>query len=158
LLHVRDAASPLLEEQRVEVEAVLQELGVQDKPTLQVFNKIDLLSQGAATPMPTGAIPVSALKSEGLDHLLDCIDAALTADPLMEAHFSIPQSEGRILAALERGATLLNQRYEGNTVALTAWGPTSLLGRYRQYQQNGSNGSDGNAANNNTGRLSGERR
>lgn len=158
LLHVRDAASPLLEEQRLEVEAVLQELGAQDKPTLQVFNKIDLLADGAATPMPSGAIPVSALKDEGLDGLLQAIDAALTADPLIEAHFSIPQSEGRVLAALERGATLLNQSYEGNNVALTAWGPTSLLGRYRRYQQNGSNGSDGEVANNNTGRLSGERR
>jgi GTP-binding protein HflX len=158
LLHVRAAASPLLEEQRVEVEAVLQELGAQDKPTLQVFNKIDLLADGATTPMPSGAIPVSALKGEGLDGLLQAIDAALTADPLVEAHFSIPQSEGRVLAALERGATLLNQSYEGNNVALTAWGPTSLLGRYRRYQQNGNHSIEGNATDNNTGRLSGERR
>ncbi len=150
LLHVRDAASPLLEEQRVEVEAVLTELGVQDKPTLQVFNKIDLLAEGAATPMPAGGIPVSALKGQGRENLLQAIDAALTADPLVEAKFSIPQSEGRILAALERGATLLNQSYEGNNIALTAVGPTSLLGRYRRYQPNGDN--------NNTGRLSGERR
>jgi GTPase len=157
LLHVRDAASPLLEEQRVEVEAVLQELGAQDKPTLQVFNKIDLLAEGAATPMPNGAIPVSALKEEGLDALLKAIDDALVADPLIEAHFSIPQSEGRVLAALERGATLLNQKYEGNDVTLTAWGPTSLLGRYRRYQSIGDVGGNG-AANNNTGRLSGERR
>jgi GTP-binding protein HflX len=166
LLHIRDSASPLLEEQRLEVEAVLQELGVQDKPTLQVFNKIDLLAEGAATPMPANAIPVSALKGEGLDGLLQAIDAALIADPLMEAHFSIPQSEGRVLAALERGATLLNQSYEGNNVSLTAWGPTSLLSRYRRYQRNGNgrsdgivaNKSNGDAANNNTGRLSGERR
>jgi GTPase len=157
LLHVRDAASPLLEEQRVEVEAVLHELGAQGKPTLQVFNKIDLLTEGAATPMPTGAIPVSALQDEGLDALLQAIDAALLADPLIEAHFSIPQSEGRILAALERGATLHNQSYEGNNVAFTAWGPTSLISRYRRYQQNGNNGSDGGVGNN-TGRLSGERR
>lgn len=150
LVHVRDAASPLLEEQRVEVEAVLTELGVQEKPTLQLFNKIDLLAEGADRPMPAGAIAVSALKGEGLDSLLQAIDGALTADPLVEAKFSIPQSEGRVLAALERGATLLNQRYEGNNVALTAVGPTSLLGRYRRYQANGDN--------NNTGRLSGERR
>ena len=122
----------------------MQELGAQDKPTLQVFNKIDLLAEGAATPMPTGAIPVSALRDEGLDGLLQSIDAALVADPLIEAHFSIPQSEGRVLAALERGATLLNQTYEGNNVTLTAWGPTSLLGRYRRYQRNGDNRSDGN--------------
>jgi GTP-binding protein HflX len=156
LLHVRDAASPLLEEQRVEVEAVLAELGAQDKPTLQVFNKIDLLAEGAASPMPFAVIPVSALKGEGLDVLLKAIDDALTADPLIEARFSIPQSDGRVLAALERGATLSDQTYVGNEVTLTAWGPASLISRYRRYQRTGEPAEDG--ANNNTGRLSGERR
>ncbi|HEY4009708.1 MAG TPA: GTPase HflX [Acidobacteriaceae bacterium] len=133
LLHVRDAASPLLEEQRVEVEAVLTELGANDKPTLQVFNKIDLLAQGAATPMPSGAIPVSALKDEGLDRLLDAIDAALTADPLLEVRFRIPQSEGRVLAAIERGSSISHQKFQGNLVYFTAVGPTSLMERYRRY-------------------------
>src|SRR6201996_7551517 len=43
LLHVRDAASPTLDEQRAQVEAVLDEIDVGGKPTLQVLNKIDLL-------------------------------------------------------------------------------------------------------------------
>ncbi len=133
LLHVRDAASPLLEEQRVEVEAVLTELDVQTKPTLQVFNKTDLLAEGAATPMPSGAIPVSALKGEGLDRLLNAIDAALTADPLLEVRFRIPQSEGRVIAAIERGATISHQKFQGNLVYFTAIGPTSLMERYRRY-------------------------
>ena len=161
LLHVRDAASPLLEEQRVEVEAVLTELGAQDKPTLQVFNKIDLLAEGTASPMPSGVIPVSALKGEGLNVLLEAIDDSLTADPLVEAHFSIPQSEGRILAALERGATLSDQSYTGNDVTLTAWGPASLISRYRRYQLADNlriEDTVTEVASNNTGRLSGERR
>jgi GTP-binding protein HflX len=133
LLHVRDAASPLLEEQRVEVEAVLAELGAQDKPTLQVFNKIDLLAEGSATPMPGGVIPVSALKAEGLDHLLNAIDAALTADPLLEVRFRIPQAEGRVLSAIERGSMISGQRFQGNLVYFTAVGPTSLMERYRRY-------------------------
>jgi GTP-binding protein HflX len=58
----------------------------------------------------------------------------LTSDPLMEMRFRIPQSEGRILSALERGATLSGQRFDGNLVYLTALGPTTLLRRYRQYQ------------------------
>ncbi|MGH2843798.1 MAG: GTPase HflX [Solirubrobacteraceae bacterium] len=134
LLHVRDAASPLVEEQRVEVEAVLAELEVSGKPVLQVFNKIDLLSPGV--PLPAEAIPVSALTGEGLERLLLAVDAALTADPLTEARFCIPQAEGRVLAALERGATLSAQHFEGESVLLTAVGPSSLLGRYRRYQRN----------------------
>ena len=43
LLHVIDASAPTWEEQRVVVDQVLDELGVNDRPKLLVFNKIDLL-------------------------------------------------------------------------------------------------------------------
>jgi len=132
LLHVRDAASPTLAEQKAQVEAVLRELDVEDKPALQVLNKIDLLPPG--TPLEPGAIAVSGLTGQGLETLLHAIDAALTADPLVEASFRIPQSEGCVLAALERGAMLSRQRFEGNLVFVRATGPSSLLERYRRYQ------------------------
>jgi len=132
LLHVRDAASPTLAEQKSQVEAVLSELEVAKKPTLQVLNKIDLLPSGSA--MEFGAIPVSGLTGEGTEALLHAIDVALTADPLMEARFRIPQAEGRVLSALERGSTLTKQQFRGNLVYVTAVGPTSLLSRYRKYQ------------------------
>ena len=132
LLHVRDAASPTLDEQKQQVEAVLKELEVGVKPTLQVLNKIDLLPPDAH--LEPGAIPVSGLTGQGTEALLHAIDAALTADPLAEAEFRIPQSEGRVLAALERGATLNRQRFEGNLVYVHAIGPASLLQRYKRYQ------------------------
>jgi GTP-binding protein HflX len=132
LVHVRDAASPTLDEQRGQVEAVLNELEVGRKPTLQVLNKVDLLPPTAV--LEQGAIPVSGLTGQGLPDLLHAIDAALTADPLEQVDFCIPQAEGRILASLERGATVLNQRFSENLVYLTAIGPVSLLSRYRQFQ------------------------
>jgi GTP-binding protein HflX len=140
LLHVRDAASPTLDEQRSQVETVLAELGVSKKPTLQVLNKIDLL-RGVETlepgEQPDGAIAVSGLTGEGLQGLLHAIDAALTADPLETVEFRIPQAEGRVIAALERGATIAGQRFAGNLVYLTAIGPASLLERYKKYQFRG---------------------
>ena len=63
------------------------------------------------------------------------MDAALTADPLEEMEFRIPQSEGRVLAALERGASLTQQRFEGNLLYVHAVGPASLLGRYRRFRR-----------------------
>jgi GTP-binding protein HflX len=137
LLHVRDAASPTLDEQRSQVETVLSELGVMDKPTLQVLNKIDLLSPGSslqAGSQGKATIAVSALTGDGLEDLLHAIDATMTADPLESVEFRIPQAEGRILAALERGATITGQRFEGNLVYLNAVGPSSLLERYKRYQ------------------------
>jgi GTP-binding protein HflX len=136
LLHVRDSASPTIEEQKAQVEAVLSELEVGKKPTLQVLNKIDLLAgygEAGGVDVEPGGIPVSGLTGEGIDELLHAIDRALVADPLEEAEFRIPQSEGRVLAALENGATLSGQRFEGNLVFMTAIGPSSLLQRYRRF-------------------------
>jgi GTP-binding protein HflX len=138
LLHVRDAASPLLEEQKAQVESVLHELEVGKKPTLQVLNKIDLLQDGSqlqpGVQMAADTIAVSGMTGQGLEALLEAIDAALTSDPLEERTFRIPQSEGQVIASLERGATVLRQRYEGNLVYLTMVGPQSLMTRYRRFQ------------------------
>ncbi len=137
LLHVRDAASPTLQEQKAQVEAVLSELEVDKKKTLQVLNKIDLLRGFAElTPgeQPGGELAVSGLAGAGLDELLQAIDAALTADPLQTVEFRIPQAEGRVIAALERGATTLKQRFAGNLAYMKVVGPASLLERYRKYQ------------------------
>jgi GTP-binding protein HflX len=43
LLHVVDAASPVLDEQMAEVERVLAEIGASEVPQILVFNKCDLL-------------------------------------------------------------------------------------------------------------------
>lgn len=132
LVHVRDAASPTLSEQKAQVEAVLAELEVGNTPTLQVLNKADLLhGEFAAAP---GELLTSARTGQGLEQLLHAMDAALTADPLEEVEMRIPQSEGRVLAALERGATIADQRFEGNLTYLRAVGPASLVGRYRRFQ------------------------
>ncbi len=137
LLHVQDAASPNLEEQRSQVEAVLCELGVRDKPSLYVFNKIDLLPPGSVPSWDkqrSAVIAVSALTGAGLEGLLDAIDEILIADPLQTAEFCIPQSEGRVIAALERGATITGQRFEENLAYVQVVGPSSLLERYRVYR------------------------
>ena len=52
LLHVIDAASPVLAEQQAEVERVLAEIGAENVPQLLVFNKCDLL-QDSRQPRET---------------------------------------------------------------------------------------------------------
>ena len=134
LLHVRDAASSIREEQKTQVEKVLAELGVSTKPVIQVLNKIDLVPpQERAELSSDHAIPVSSLQRTGLAQLLTAIDAALMVDPLVECNFRLPQSEGAILASLEGGAIIDQKRFEGNLVFLRARGPASLLDRYRRF-------------------------
>ena len=136
LLHVQDAASPMREEQKTQVEKVLAELAVATKPTIEVLNKIDLVppQERAHLSGDRKAILVSSLQHTGLQQLLIGIDAALVVDPLVEFAFRIPQSEGSVLASLERGAIVGEKRFEGNLVYLRARGPASLLERYRRFR------------------------
>jgi GTP-binding protein HflX len=136
LLHVRDASSPMVDEQKAQVQKVLAELDVSRKPVIEVLNKIDLVPNSEGTPMGApGSIAVSGLKKLGLDHLLAAIDAALVADPLIEMQFRLPQSEGAILAALEAGAITEGKRFEGNLAYVTARGPASLLNRFKRFRE-----------------------
>ncbi len=95
LLHVVDAASPVLAEQQHEVERVLDEIHAAEIPQVLVYNKLDQLEPGRRprTPMdwverPNGVrVPrvwVSALDGSGLDVLRDCIARLASGDPSME--------------------------------------------------------------------------
>lgn len=89
LLHVVDAASPVLDEQMAEVERVLAEIGAADIPQILVYNKLDMLEDsqrpraavdwlerpGAGPRVPR--VFVSALSGEGLDRLREQIVQAM---------------------------------------------------------------------------------
>jgi GTPase len=138
LLHVRDASSPLGDEHKAEVEKVLAELGVLDKPRLEILNKIDRMTEdeaALAAARSAGSILVSAKEGTGIDQLMERIDAQLMQDPILEQLFQIPQSEGDALAALEAGALIRDREYDGNLVRITVAGPASLLGRYRRFRK-----------------------
>ena len=81
LLHVVDASHPDAAEQEEAVQATLRELGVQERPTIVVHNKIDLLEDGAEGEGPAletdGAARVSAQTREGLDDVRAAIEATL---------------------------------------------------------------------------------
>jgi GTP-binding protein HflX len=137
LVHVRDASSPMRDEHKAEVEKVLGELDVLNKPRLEVLNKVDLLSEEERAALEIGAgqaIAISALAHTGLETLMERLDEELVQDPILEQRFQIPQSEGEVLAALEAGAVIREREYEGNLVRMMVTGPASLLGRYRRFR------------------------
>jgi GTP-binding protein HflX len=139
LLHVRDASSDTTDEQKAQVDKVLAELEVTSKPVIEVLNKVDLLLPVKRATLQVGAnaIAVSGLTGQGMAELLAAIDRALLVDPLTEAEFRMPQSEGGALAALEAGAIVSEKRFEGNLVYFRVVGPASLVGRYRQFVDRG---------------------
>jgi GTP-binding protein HflX len=143
LLHVQDAAHPQADEHRAEVKKVLGELGVLDKPRIEVWNKLDLLTpeQRAELLVPgadrgprgTLRVGVSARQGTGIEELLAVLDAALVADPVEEQWLLVPQAAGEVLAGFEAGSVVLDRRFEGDAVLLRVAAPRSLLGRYRGY-------------------------
>ena len=111
LLHVVDAASPQLDEQMVEVERVLDELGAAGIPQILVYNKQDLLAdnQRPRSPMdwierPGGVrVPrvfVSAVEGSGLDLLRSQIVEAMRAQgvelPDLKAEDLAPSDDGAL--------------------------------------------------------------
>jgi GTPase len=136
ILHLSDATSPNAAEQQEQVQRVLSELNAQDKATIRVLNKIDLLSKRErdALSADDDTIQVSAIKGIGLDRLLARIDAVLTADPVGCVDLSLPQSEGRLLAMIEAKGKILRRDYRGDRVQLTVEGPQSLLRHLRSFE------------------------
>ncbi|RZI97261.1 MAG: GTPase HflX, partial [Rubrivivax sp.] len=96
LLHVVDAASPVLEEQMAEVERVLVEIGAADVPQILVYNKQDLLPEDQrprefvdavlranGSTEPTPRVFVSSLDGTGLAELRQLIATAMQTQPLI---------------------------------------------------------------------------
>jgi GTPase len=77
LLHVIDSSHPTWLQQKEVVQSVLRELSLHEKPTLEVYNKIDLLGPSAANG---GGIRVSARTGMGVDQLLNQIEGILHQD------------------------------------------------------------------------------
>jgi len=80
LLHIADASSPELEEQIYTVNNLLEELGLKEKPSILVLNKIDLLSEaklkGLKKKYPQ-AVFISALERNTFLPLLLAIEEGL---------------------------------------------------------------------------------
>ena len=82
LLHVVDVSDPQFEHRIEAVETILQELDVDDVPTLLVLNKLDRLAaadgdRAARWLRSRDAVAVSALRRDGLDRLVARADAIL---------------------------------------------------------------------------------
>lgn len=127
LLHVTDASDPLRDTQDEAVETLLEDLGVAATPRLHVWNKVDLLEAAERQRIDLrSSVSVSARTGEGLDLLRQRIDAALAADPLVEADFVLSPGDGKRLALLHRAGKVMSTEYEGNRVVVRARVPASL--------------------------------
>lgn len=139
IVQVSDVSNPHHAELDDEVDKVLQELGVADRPRLRVFNKIDLLTPEQIAPLrhpyagihEGGPVLVSAKTGQGLDELLRRMDMALPIDPVVTLALRLPMSEGRTLALIHALGKVLHSEVEDAHMNLRAEVPVSVARRLR---------------------------
>ncbi len=133
LLHVIDTPEVRVAEQVETVDTVLQELGLSEKRTLRVFNKMDLMPQVPKWLQEKNSwIAISAAKEEGIEFLLDKIDAILASD-LKRVTFFFPYRETRSLAELFAVGRVLKRQNVQEGIKVVAEVGDKFLGKYASY-------------------------
>ena len=104
LLHIIDSSTEEREAQKQQVNLVLKEIEADDRPQLEIYNKIDLLpKQEARIDRDEEGRPIrvwiSALNDEGLSLLREAIEECL-GHSQVNYQFCLPPKEGRLRALL----------------------------------------------------------
>jgi GTP-binding protein HflX len=133
ILLVTDVSNAHHMEQDVEVEKILKDLGVADRPRLHVLNKIDRLSPDVAAAVNGNhnSARVSGLTGEGLEVLLQRIDEAMPVDPLLHLQFTLPLSNGRAIALVHALGRVLHSEVRDSTMEIEAEIPESVARQLR---------------------------
>jgi GTPase len=120
LLHVIDAATDQRDENIHRVNDVLVEIGADQIPQLQVYNKLDLLEQSPRIDRNADGVPVrvwvSAVTGAGIDLLLKAISELVGRDMVNET-LDISPSDGGLRAALYRLGAVESEDYGDDGVA-----------------------------------------
>ena len=134
LLHVIDAPNPEWREQAEVVEKLIAELGAEQTPRIDVFNKCD---KCPAEILPHGAdiVSISAKTGQGLDELLEKIGGHLDTGAC-RVELSIPYDKGGLVDLLHREARVEQVDY-GETIQITAVCTPVQLGRLKDYVVSG---------------------
>jgi GTP-binding protein HflX len=134
LLHVIDAASADYEAHIRAVHAVLAEVGAEQVPSIDVFNKCDRLTPELRTRIRAvhpAALCVSALTGEGRDDLIAAVESRLaldTAHVMME--FNTGDEDRERIASLYRVGRILRHVSSNGRVSIEAEVPRRVLDRF----------------------------
>ena len=133
LLHVIDGSNPEWRQQAEVVDALIRELGAEQTPRIEVFNKADRYT-GDILPHGEDIVTVSARTGTGLDQLITRIGKRLDAG----AHkviLRLPYSQGGLVDMLYREAKVEAVEY-GETIQVTAVCTPKVLGQVEEFVWN----------------------
>ena len=121
LLHVVDGSNPRHEEQMKVVYVTLKELDIEGKPVLTAINKCDInpLIKDIKDPMADDRVCISAKTGEGVDELLEKLEAIINSSMIdIEKVFPFDQA-GRLQYIRQKGQ-LLEETYREDGIYVRA--------------------------------------
>ncbi|HEX6645196.1 MAG TPA: GTPase HflX [Gemmatimonadales bacterium] len=123
LLHVVDASHHDWEGQMRVVEKVLAELGLADRPTIPVFNKVDAVPDPSAfgarvRELHPGAVMATTMRIDGLEALKARLRGIERKDRVV-VRVRLPAADGAGAAALYRMGEVMSRADDGATAELT---------------------------------------
>ncbi len=132
LLHVADASNPRVMDQIKAVYGVLQEIGVEEKDTLLVLNKVDQVKNISQLEAVLGrypnAVPVSAKTRLGFERLHTVVSDALSRS-FQDVDIEMSVANGKLLAYLAAKGEILSTQYGEDTVKVHCRLPQKYLGK-----------------------------
>jgi GTPase len=132
LLHVADASNPAVLDQVSAVYTVLEELGIEQKDTLLVLNKVDRMADPAELTILLdrypSAIPVSAVTGEGMENLTRAVSDMLSVN-FVDADVDMAIDNGRLAAFIAKHGEILSRTHSGERTTIHCRMPRKYLGR-----------------------------
>lgn len=136
ILHVIDASSEEADQQAEAVEDVLEQIGAQSIPRIEVFNKCDKLTTEQEIALRSRfprAILVSARTGAGLDTLVDAVlRAAASRDTRMNV--VLTYDRGDLLDLAHEYCQVLHTSYEPDGTHVSLLVPAQLEGRFEPFR------------------------
>jgi len=133
LLHVVDVSNPGWADQMTVVNKLIRELGAEETPRLEVFNKSDIYT-GEILPQSADILRVSAVTGVGCDALVHKIAEILLAQS-RRVILHIPYADARIVDRIYKDGEILERQDLDEHIALTAIVSDRLLGQVEAYIQ-----------------------
>ncbi|MFJ8263652.1 GTPase HflX [Rummeliibacillus sp. NPDC094406] len=134
LLHVVDASNAENQYMMEVTNDTLHAVGVEDIPTIYVFNKADLANL-AYPYINNTQLWMSAKEGAGLDELLQLIRQHIFSD-YVTCTFCIPFDRGDIVSYLNESAQILETAYDENGTVLKVEVHESTAQKYREFRVN----------------------
>jgi len=122
VVHVADASSRDLADQIDAVRGVLEDIGAGSIPEVLVLNKIDALGgseRARAARRYPGSVPVSALTGEGIEGLLEVLEATLPHPPVA-VELLVPYGREDVIALLYRESEVLSTTHDAEGTVVQA--------------------------------------